>query len=950
MADISERTTVLAAVNARLGGIAKGGSLEVAAVPEALEELVRLRAHIDMERDLEAAQAAGLMFYFRSLATLDLEERARSFVEAMALLRVVMRAHRGTLPDPLIEIFKRNPSLLAPDWHEALAAEAEGLSHTGIDDPVRLSIAIAMQRKVVDMLPLGSSLRFEYSSNLGVYLRLRHELTNSLKDVREALDIARSCLAHPDTVGPKRASLLFNLSLAHRDQHRCTGSEEDVDGWLRSAREALEKAAPTSANRATMVKNLVDALRASHRDAPDSSLDEIIDVSRREASLANQRSTTRDFLEIDLSAALITRFRLRGTLNDINEAIRLLRQLIDAELPGGERPGCLSNLGIALMMRYDAQGADSDLEEGLDACRQALQVARDDDRDRPMYSSNLCLLALTHASRHRWAKDDLQLAIRAGRAALEATPPSDPRYAVHASNLTTALLASFHGQEPSPGDLDNVIELGNEAAAHQHGSELGSILDANVALAELRRYQVTGSREDLDDAVGRYRRALPGLPANMPERADALLALSGALMARNATGDLDACLTASQEATRIAGASLATRFHAANRWGEAASMQHDWPLACQAYSEAIRLLKYVASGPLSRRDQEYALARAAGLCSRVAAAYLQSGDVVGAVEAFEDSHAVLLAHELDTRIELRSLEKAHRDLATDYQQTRERLLAIDDQPPTLLDPRSGGAALPCRSAAIGRERYELLQRLEALLAKIRGLEGLSGFQSRVPIQDLYTATAECPVVLLSVSPVRCDALIVAHNSVNVVPLPEVSPQKVQEQTMLLWGAIDDAQQDFVGLGTPVFAEHAIDTVLTWLWDAVAEPVMDALRITSKPQTDADWPRICWCPSGFLSLLPLHAAGHHRTRADSVPRTVIDRAISTYTPTLHAVLAPPPTGAAPNPCECLVVAMPTTPGQKNLPGASVEARFLRGLLGERARVIGAVDGGPPARVR
>jgi hypothetical protein len=37
------------------------------------------------------------------------------------------------------------------------------------------------------------------------------------------------------------------------------------------------------------------------------------------------------------------------------------------------------------------------------------------------------------------------------------------------------------------------------------------------------------------------------------------------------------------------------------------------------------------------------------------------------------------------------------------------------------------------------------------------------------------------------------------------------------------------------------------------------------------------------------------------------------------------------------------------GAADLPGASVEARFLRGLFGDRAQLLGAVDGQPPATV-
>ena len=56
--------------------------------------------------------------------------------------------------------------------------------------------------------------------------------------------------------------------------------------------------------------------------------------------------------------------------------------------------------------------------------------------------------------------------------------------------------------------------------------------------------------------------------------------------------------------------------------------------------------------------------------------------------------------------------------------------------------------------------------------------------------------------------------------------------------------------------------HAILDVLDWLWDVIAEPVLTALGHTSAPETGSPWPRVWWCPTGPLTVLPIHAAGHH----------------------------------------------------------------------------------------
>src|SRR5262249_35901277 len=125
-------------------------------------------------------------------------------------------------------------------------------------------------------------------------------------------------------------------------------------------------------------------------------------------------------------------------------------------------------------------------------------------------------------------------------------------------------------------------------------------------------------------------------------------------------------------------------------------------------------------------------------------------------------------------------------------------------------------------------------------------------------------------------------------------------------------------------------EMTITTTLEWLWDHVAAPILDALGNTSTP-IGSVWPRLWWCPTGALTTLPLHAAGHHHTGD-----TVLDRVISSYTPTL-----PPPNPArtraeSTQPAQILIVAIPNTPGQHRLPGATTEHDLLTAQLAPTAR--------------
>ena len=75
-------------------------------------------------------------------------------------------------------------------------------------------------------------------------------------------------------------------------------------------------------------------------------------------------------------------------------------------------------------------------------------------------------------------------------------------------------------------------------------------------------------------------------------------------------------------------------------------------------------------------------------------------------------------------------------------------------------------------------------------------------------------------------------------------------------------AIPRSRPSPAATSAPKGREVALAGVLGWLGDRVTGPVLDHLGYTITPPAGAPWPRVWWCPSGALSLLPLHAAGHH----------------------------------------------------------------------------------------
>ncbi|MGC4867346.1 CHAT domain-containing protein [Micromonospora sp. DT53] len=79
---------------------------------------------------------------------------------------------------------------------------------------------------------------------------------------------------------------------------------------------------------------------------------------------------------------------------------------------------------------------------------------------------------------------------------------------------------------------------------------------------------------------------------------------------------------------------------------------------------------------------------------------------------------------------------------------------------------------------------------------------------------------------------------------------------------------------------------------------------------------------------------LHAAGHVRASGTEPVRTVLDRAVVSYTPTARALRhARSRTASGRLVDRALIVAMPTTPGARELPFAAQEAQLVAGSFAE-----------------
>ncbi|PWW24225.1 CHAT domain-containing protein [Geodermatophilus normandii] len=931
---------------------------------EALAEAA-LALHLvpDLLDDPAVLYALGMLRWLRYQVGRSPDEDREELAAALLLLLPVYSGSPDAIPDPLRHYLDRHPPGGAFDPDVMAKRAAPFLRSASIREALdsrddgALSAAIEILRDAVAATPSEDPDRNRLLGPLASVLQAHYEASGDLSELDEAVETGEAAVAAAPVDSAERAGALINLGVALLWSYEHRGDLDDLERAIRTGRQAVAVTRGDSTLQIQARSNLGGALlRRFERRGDPADLDEAIEAHEAAVEASDDHPRRAGFLS-NLGVVLRLRYEYRGELDDLNRAVDATEAAV-TEAPAGhpDRPGSLMHLGAALWTRYLHLGHVTDLDRAIEAgeAAQAAFPAGVPDGTRSLTN----LATLLHTRYMRLGRlEDLNRAIEAGEAALAAVADDVPDRGTVLSNLGGSLSAR-HDRLGQLADLERAIAVGEAALTvipADSPSRAGTL--TNLGLALHRRFGRLGHHADLDRAIQLSEAAVAATPSQFPDRALYLCNLGADLLTRfqhtGASEDRHRAAAALREAATSRTAPASTRANAGNLWGQAAVAGEDWAEAVEGYSAAIDLLSQVATRDLERPDQEFRLGPLAGLASRAAACCLQAGQVDRAVERLEQGRGVLLGHALDTRTDLSTLEREHPELAAEFIRLRREFdgpagspLEFPADGPPVLGFSGADFDLPAAGREIDR-RLALAEQFERLTADIRSHAGFERFLLPPPVGELLQAADQGPLVLVNVDEIRSDALLLTTSGVQVVPLPALTPGLVRDQVVALLDALDTAQESAAPSGERDRAEAQLLGILGWLWDTIAGPVLEALDITRAPDERAGegWPRLWWCPSGLLSLLPLHAAGRHATRFDRSPTTVLDRALSAYTPTVRALMharrrhAARLTGSpSTDGGQLLVVTMPHTPGERDLPGTVEEAVVLRELFRDRVLLL------------
>ncbi|MFE3760995.1 CHAT domain-containing protein [Streptomyces sp. NPDC059104] len=569
------------------------------------------------------------------------------------------------------------------------------------------------------------------------------------------------------------------------------------------------------------------------RDGGREPLDRAVEMLRAAVEEPRTEEPHRSRRRAELGQALRMRFELTGEIADLDASIAVLETVLANKALDDETLAATSSfLGLARLDRHHTFEQAADLEAAAEAVHHpAVARAAASPHHAQRLTNRAAVLTTRFRSHHDLA--DITQAIDDLTFAVSATPPSQHDHPVMAIKLAVALFArGTHTEEP--GDLHAAERLLRPLAGEPSDAGPNQLM-ARLELGHVlqARARMLGGVEDLADAVDQY------------------------------------------EATALAPAQdIRSRLHCAALWGVGAAELGDLERSRTAFDLALSdLVPKLTGRALGRESQEARLRELPYLATVAATVSVRAQEVREALVRLEQGRGVLLAQALELRGRHDELTVAAPGLADRFERVCAELVASHRSP---------------------QQRRQSAGDFDALVAEIRALTGFEDFQRPPAWEKLREAAAQGPVVVISVSPQACFALLLTPAADGTGTLEHLPLRVTADDITARAETFRTAVAALVDRATPgperYRQDRAMKDTLRWLGAHIAGPVLDRLGLSRNPLPGEPLPRLWWCPTGALSLLPLHAALLDRAdRADHAEVYVQDRVVSSYVPTLGSLL-------------------------------------------------------------
>ncbi|KAI0083486.1 CHAT domain-containing protein [Irpex rosettiformis] len=805
-------------------------------------------------------------------------------------------------------------------------------------------------------------------SNLGLCLNERFKCIGEPQDLEEGISLSQLANALTQDDSPEKHLRLSNLALSLLSRFEREGRAEDLGEAIALWTRAFKLVPDGHEDKPLLLYNLGTSLRIGFEESGSTDdLEKAIELQTRAVELTPEDHPKKPMRLRNLGISHRVRFERLGNLEDLERAVVLESRSVDLTPDGHpKKPKYLNSAGNSLRARFTRLGDFADLERAIVLQAFEVELTSDGHPSKPMWLHNLAISLKVRYKRTRDAKD-LEEAIAHQFRAVKLTPDGHTDKSSYLYNLGANLSTRFE-QSGNLDDLDQAITHQTTALTltpEGHPSKPSQLFGLSSSLE--KRFKRVGEVLDLEEAIKCGTRSVELLPENHARRAQNHRSLGFLLVTRlrsphahadDASRAMEASLEAMQHPSshpleRLKASALyaylLTKFSHLLTTLPRLSLLEAWKHAISLVPQCVWLGNNVRGRYTS---EELSVVSAA--VNDAATAAIADGEYGLALEWLETGRAVVWSQVLQLRTPLDDLQRLPQELADRLRHVSHALqLAASGSPPALTETQ-----LPSSSHDIQpQSSHGYALEYDKLISTIRELKGFEDFSRPKTLSQLTGACASGPVVVINVHKSRCDALVLYHaGDVVHIPLPELSLSRAMGIQKYLWdllrakhflnrcrGDLQDEDDERGGRVTAMDPPDMMRKILADLWNWVVKPIMDIVCTLVPPSTTL--PHVTWCPTGPLVFLPLHAAGIYPSddRISAPSQTIMDLAVSSYTPTLEALLKPrtqvTPAGQDPR---VLIVSQPDSPFAREnpIPGTATEAAIVVSLVGESKPLDGA----------
>jgi CHAT domain-containing protein/tetratricopeptide (TPR) repeat protein len=726
--------------------------------------------------------------------------------------------------------------------------------------------------------PAGSAIRPQLLTNLGRAWRASYVRDKEPADLENAVRILREAADTTPAPGAVRAERFGDLALALSDRYEQAHELSDLDAAIKAYKQAAVETTGEFLVPLDRFFQLGITLSEEYQRTADRTIllrasdvfESLVKAIRTRPVDPESRAACLYYSGLTLAA----RYRCFREANDLTLAVTQLEEAVKLR----PNPVRLHGLGSLLLEQYLVTQDSATLDHAADVSQKAISKAPlHPEADPVVHGAAMGLRG--QVLRRRYERDHSLPDLTDAIDSLEAAATLDVEHRpAHLNTLTVALLYRYE-RDHAVADLDRATKFAQESArAVSDASPNRAVVMDNLARCRKARYERTTAREDLQQAIQSYRDAVQVSSGTDPERA--------LVSARN--------------------------------WLVWAMDRSSWMEAAEASDHAALAAERLYRSQLFLSGTDVWLTRSQGLAAAGAYALVQKGRTDEAVVALERDRARSLSEALerDSALLETVAALARPDLLEQYRQAADlwNHLRTADFAPSAID--TIGRIEPLRKAHAA---------LEASIAAIRQIPGCETFLEAPGIADIRAACREAQLVYVLATKWGGCSLIVPRGGIGPIAsvlLPTLTESNLLERLqgidrvnpssyLMTYSASRDNPEDRDALARWF---GALEATTQWLWEIMG-PIVTALN-SGEPAI--------LIPTGWLGLLPLHAAWVEDSARPTGRCYAMDLVPFRYAPNARILLTPPATPEHGRPETLLVVQEPQPVSGRPLPNADGEA--------------------------